>query len=60
MSRDQRTIFWSLGEIRVQEVNLRIVVWIVTEAMGLNDVAGGRRIQEREGFNDLVLKNFRI
>lgn len=59
MSRDQRTIFWSLGEIRVQEVNLRIV-WIVTEAMGLNDVAGGRRIQEREGFNDLVLKNFRI
>lgn len=30
-------------------------MWIVIEAMGLNEVARVQRIQQREGFNDLFM-----
>lgn len=43
-------------EIWVQEVHLGIVMRIVLEAMGFNDVTGGRRSQQREGFYRLDLK----
>lgn len=34
----------------VQEIHLGIVMRVVVEAMGLNDVTGGNRSQQREGF----------
>lgn len=47
-------------EIWVQEVHLGIVMRIVFEAMGFNDVTGGNRSFKEKVSNDLISKSFRI